>query len=84
MYVFNFGWIIWDFVSLWLDKPGCCWFVGRGKHCTMADKPWLKPTSEHAVSARCGVYLVVVIVMVGKQLSMYVKHLVLISSWITL
>jgi len=33
-------------VGFWADKPGWCWFVVRGKHCWLADKPWLKPTSE--------------------------------------
>jgi len=33
-------------VGLWADKPGWCWFVVRGKHCWLTDKPWLKPTSE--------------------------------------
>ena len=35
-------------IGFWADKPGWCWFVVRGKHCWLADKPWLKPTSEHA------------------------------------
>jgi len=35
-------------VGFWADKPGWCWFVVRGKHYWLADKPWLKPTSEHA------------------------------------
>ena len=32
----------------WLDKSGWCWFIVRGKYCIMANKPWLKPTSEQA------------------------------------
>jgi len=36
-------------VGLWADKPRWCWFVVRGKHGWLTDKPWLKPTSEHAV-----------------------------------
>jgi len=35
-------------VGFWVDKPGWCWFAVRGKHCIMADKSWLKPTSEQA------------------------------------
>jgi len=35
-------------VGFWADKPGRCWFVVREKHCWLADKPWLKPTNEHA------------------------------------
>ena len=35
-------------ISFWADKPGWYWFVVRGKHCIMTDKPWLKPTSEQA------------------------------------
>ena len=35
-------------VGFWADKPCWCWFVVRGKHCWLVDKPWLKPTSEHA------------------------------------
>jgi len=27
------------------DKSGWCWFVVRGKHCWLADKHWLKPSS---------------------------------------
>jgi len=38
----------WSLVGFWADKPGWCWIVVRGKYCTMADKPWLKPTSEQA------------------------------------
>jgi len=35
-------------VGFWTDKPGWCWFVVREKYYTMADKPWLKLTSEQA------------------------------------
>ena len=35
-------------VGFWADKPSWCWFAVRGKHCWLADKPWLKPTSEQA------------------------------------
>ena len=35
-------------VGFWADKSGWCWFLVRGKHCQLADKPWLKPTSEQA------------------------------------
>ena len=35
-------------VGFWTDKPGWCWFVVRGKHCWLVDKPWLKPISEQA------------------------------------
>jgi len=35
-------------VGFWDDKLGWCCFVVRGKHCWLADKPWLKPTSEQA------------------------------------
>ena len=31
-----------------------CWFVVRDKHCWLADKLWLKPTSEHASFNDCG------------------------------
>ena len=37
-------------VGFWNDKPGWCWFVVREKHCWLADKPWLKPTSEQTDS----------------------------------
>ena len=33
-------------VGFWTDKSDWCWFVVREKHCWLADKPWLKPTSE--------------------------------------
>jgi len=33
-------------VDFWADKPGWCWFVVKEKHCWLADKSWLKPTSE--------------------------------------
>ena len=35
-------------VGFWANKSGWCWFIVRGKHCWLADKPWLKPTSEQA------------------------------------
>jgi len=35
-------------VGFWADKLGWCWFVVRGKHYWLANKPWLKPTSEQA------------------------------------
>jgi len=35
-------------VGFWADKPGLYWFAVRGKYGTMADKFWLKPTSEQA------------------------------------
>ena len=35
-------------VGFWADKPGWCWFVMREKHCWLADKPWLNPTSKQA------------------------------------
>ena len=35
-------------VGFWVDRPGWCWFVVREKHCIMANKPCLKPTSEQA------------------------------------
>ena len=35
-------------VGFWADKSGWCWFVVRGKHCWLADKPWLKPINEQA------------------------------------
>ena len=37
-------------VGFWADKPGWYWFVVRGKHCCLADKHWLKPTSEQVES----------------------------------
>jgi len=35
-------------VGFWANKSDWCWFVVRGKHCWLSDKPWLKPTSEQA------------------------------------
>ena len=35
-------------VGFWADEFGWCWFIVRGKHCWLTDKPWLKPTSEQA------------------------------------
>jgi len=39
-------------VGFWTDKPGWCWFVVRGKHCWLVDKPWLKPTNEQTDKRR--------------------------------
>ena len=39
-------------VGFQANKSGQCWFVMREKHCWLADKPWLKPTSEQAGSDR--------------------------------
>jgi len=41
-------WSACSLVGFWADKSDRCWFVVREKYCTMADKPWLKPTSEQA------------------------------------
>ena len=36
-------------VGFWTDKPDWCWFVVREKHCWLADKLWLKSTSEQTI-----------------------------------
>jgi len=35
-------------VGFWANKLDWCWFVVRGKHYWLADKPWLKPINEQA------------------------------------
>jgi len=40
-------------VGFWADKPSWCWFVVRGRHCWVADKPWLKPTDEQTGYSKC-------------------------------
>jgi len=39
-------------VGSWADKSDWYWFIMRKEYCWLADKSWLKPTSEHIPERR--------------------------------